>query len=282
MIFTENIGPFLSIDETSLSHGELYTIITNKERKGKKGSVVAILEGTKAESITEMLEKIPISKRNKVQEVTLDLAPNMSLIVKKAFPTAVQVIDRFHVQQLATEALQEIRIKYRWQAMDAENEAIEQAKQNKKTYNPEILQNGDTLKQLLARSRYALYKSKDDWSESQKQRIEILFEKYPDIKSAYDLTRALSDIYTHTKIKIYAFTRLAKWHEMVDKSGFKSFNTISKTIMNNYTSILNYFDNRSTNASAESFNAKIKAFRSQFRGVNDINFFLFRIAKLYA
>jgi transposase len=86
MIFTENIGPFLSIDETSLSHGELYTIITNKERKGKKGSVVAILEGTKAESITEMLEKIPISKRKKVQEVTLDLAPNMSLIVKKSIP----------------------------------------------------------------------------------------------------------------------------------------------------------------------------------------------------
>ena len=282
MVFIENIGPYLSIDETSLSHGELYTIITNKERKGKKGSVVAILEGTKAESIVEMLEKIPISKRKKVLEVTLDLAPNMSLIVKRAFPNAVQVIDRFHVQQLATEALQEIRIKYRWQAMDAENEAIEQAKQNKKTYNPEILQNGDTLKQLLARSRYVLYKNKDDWSESQKQRVEILFEKYPDIKSAYDLTRALSDIYTHTKIKIYAFTRLAKWHEMVDKSGFKSFNTISRTIMNNYTSILNYFDNRSTNASAESFNAKIKAFRSQFRGVNDINFFLFRIAKLFA
>jgi len=76
-----------------------------------------------------MLEKIPISKRKKVQEVTLDLAPNMSLIVKRAFTNAVQVIDRFHVQQLATEALQEIRIKYRWQAMDAENEAIEKAKQ---------------------------------------------------------------------------------------------------------------------------------------------------------
>ncbi|WP_417764995.1 transposase [Sphingobacterium composti] len=44
----------------------------------------------------------------------------------------------------------------------------------------------------------------------------------------------------------------------------------------------NYFDNRSTNASAESFNAKIKAFRSQFRGVRDINFFLFRLTKLFA
>ncbi|MGJ1350624.1 transposase [Sphingobacterium siyangense] len=46
--------------------------------------------------------------------------------------------------------------------------------------------------------------------------------------------------------------------------------------------ILHYFDNRSTNASAESFNAKLKAFRSVFRGVRDTTFFLYRVMKLYA
>lgn len=51
--------------------------------------------------------------------------------------------------------------------------------------------------------------------------------------------------------------------------------------MVNYQSILNYFDNRSTNASAESFNAKIKGFRSQFRGVREIDFFLFRSSNLF-
>ncbi|MEZ7507050.1 transposase [Flavobacterium sp. Arc2] len=54
------------------------------------------------------------------------------------------------------------------------------------------------------------------------------------------------------------------------------------TIKINYDSILNYFDNRSTNASAESFNAKIKAFRSQFRGVRNVEFFLFRLTNIYA
>jgi len=99
---------------------------------------------------------------------------------------------------------------------------------------------------------------------------------------AYELTQSLSRIYTSTTEKIYAYTRLAKWHEKVEKAGFKAFNTISKTIMNHYRKILNYFDNRSTNASAESFNAKIKAFRQQYRGVSDVNFFLFRLSKLYA
>ena len=41
----------------------------------------------------------------------------------------------------------------------------------------------------------------------------------------------------------------------------------------NYRSILNYFTNRSTNAAAETFNTKIKAFRAQFRGIKNTEFF---------
>ncbi|WP_294281464.1 transposase, partial [uncultured Chryseobacterium sp.] len=55
-----------------------------------------------------------------------------------------------------------------------------------------------------------------------------------------------------------------------------------KTITNHYRDILNYFDQRSTNAAAESFNAKIKNFRLQLRGVKDRTFFLFRLTKLFA
>ncbi|WP_089350521.1 transposase [Flavobacterium sp. ov086] len=60
------------------------------------------------------------------------------------------------------------------------------------------------------------------------------------------------------------------------------YNKRKNTQQVNNQSTLNYFDNRSTNASAESFNAKIKAFRSQFRGVRNIDFFLFRLSNLFA
>jgi transposase len=60
------------------------------------------------------------------------------------------------------------------------------------------------------------------------------------------------------------------------------YNTISATVYEHYDEILNFFGNRSTNAAAESFNAKIKAFRMALRGVTDINFFLFRLANIYA
>jgi transposase len=282
LLFPENIGEHLSIDETSMSQGELYTIVTNKDAKGKQGSIVAIISGTKAAVVIEVLHKIPKEKRDAVTEITLDMANSMKLIAKKSFTKAIQVTDRFHVQKLVLEALQDVRIKYRWQAIDDENTAISKAKQESKTYKPILFSNGDSPKQLLARGRYILYKSQDKWTPNQKQRADILFEQYPDIQKAYKLSQALKLIFNLDIIKEVARVKLAKWYNDVEDSGFKAFNIVSNTIKLNYDTILNYFKNRSTNASAESFNAKIKAFRSQFRGVKNIEFFLYRLTKIYA
>lgn len=282
ILYPRNLGAHLSIDETSLSHDELYTIVTNKAAQGRKGSIVAIISGTKAEKVIEVLNRIPEKQRLQVKEITMDMAGNMEMIARRSFPAAMRVTDRFHVQKLATEALQEMRIKYRWEALDAENDAIEKAKENGTGYIPQVLPNGDTLKQLLARSRYVLYKKSTFWTESQQQRAALLFERYPDLQQAYELAMELGNVYDKTEDKLYGLTRLAKWHERVRQAGFKAFNTISRSIQSHYKTIVNYFDNRSTNASAESFNAKIKAFRRQFRGVRSIDFFLFRLAKLYA
>ena len=210
------------------------------------------------------------------------MAGNMELICKRCFTEATRVTDRFHVQKLATEALQEMRIKHRWAALDAENEAIEQFRKNGTPFQQETLPNGDTVKQLLARSRYILYKNSSNWTESQKVRAELLFERYIDLKTAYGLSMGLSQIFNNTKDKIFGLANLARWHEKVRQTGFKAFNTTSRSIQNHYETILNYFDNRSTNASAESFNAKIKAFRTQFRGVKNVEFFLYRLTQLYA
>ena len=282
LLFPDNIGPSLSLDETAFTNGELYTILTNKEAKGKKGCLVAMIKGTQADQVIKILSKISFKKRRAVKEVTLDMAGSMNLIVDKSFTKAVKVIDRFHVQRLMMDGLQDIRIKYRWQAIDAENEAIEQAKQKGETHKAKLLSNGDTLKQLLARSRYLLYKSSNKWTARQIERSKLLFERYPDIETAYKLTQELKGIFEHTVLKEVAFTRLAQWDRKVRETEFKAFNTVCNTITTHYQGILNFFDNRSTNAAAESFNAKIKAFRAQFRGVTKIDFFLFRLAKLYA
>ena len=282
MLFTKNISPYLSIDETALSNGELYTIITNKTAKGRKGAIVAMIKGTVAEDIIAVLKKIPERLRKRVQEVTMDMAANMQLAIRRCFTNAHRVIDRFHVQKLAYDAVQECRIKYRWEALDAENEAIKQAKRNKTIFRGEVLSNGDTLKQLLARSRYLLFKHHSKWTQVQKNRAELLFERYPELKKAYKLSLRLGEIFKVCKSKEQAFKRLALWYNDVEDSAIEAFRTVSRSIQAHYLSILNFFTNRSTNASAESFNAKVKAFRAPSRGVRDVKFFLFRLSKIYA
>jgi len=241
-----------------------------------------MVKGTQAEEVIDILMKIPKKEREKVKEVTLDMAPNMAKIITRSFPNAIRVTDRFHVQQLAYDAVQELRIKYRWEAIEEENQQILEAKQQNKAYHPEELPNGDTPKQLLARSRYLLFKSSSQWTLSQARRAEILFDKYPLLKTAYDLARKLGFIFEKTTDKGIAFTRLARWYDEVEKAGIETFQTVARSIQAHYLTILNFFNNRSTNAAAESFNAKIKAFRAVSRGVRDIKFFLYRLTKIYA
>jgi transposase len=282
ILYEANCGKHLSIDETSLSNGELFTILTNKAAKGGKGALVAMIRGTSVDQITAVLEKIPEPVRRQVAEVTLDMAGAMKRAATRMFPKASLVIDRFHVQQLAFDAVQELRIHYRWQALEAESMAIEMCKANKIPYEPELLSNGDSLKQLLARSRHLLFKSEAKWTPGQQHRAELLFDLYPELEKAYELGRGLGDIYNQGKSKMHAFKKLALWFNAVEDSGISSFRTVSRSVQNHYLEILNFFTNRSTNAAAESFNAKVKAFRSIFRGVREIEFFLYRLAKLYA
>ena len=99
---------------------------------------------------------------------------------------------------------------------------------------------------------------------------------------AYTLSSNLGIIFRTCTSKEVAFKKLALWYNAVEECGIDSFKAVARSIQTHYLGILNFFNNRSTNASAESFNAKIKAFRSTSRGVRDISFFLFRLAKLYA
>lgn len=144
----------MAINETALSNGELYTIVTNKARHGLKVCLVGMFKGTLSDDIIKIIQDhFPKERRKIVREVTLDMAGNMNLIIKKYFPRAKRVTDRFHVQKLACDAVQDIRIKHRWETLDLENRAYKEAKGKGADYQPETLSNGDTRKQLLARSR---------------------------------------------------------------------------------------------------------------------------------
>lgn len=209
------------------------------------------------------------------------MANNMQSATRMCFPESDLITDRFHVVKLVTEALQHLRIKYRWEEIEKENQAIKQAKEQGVKYIPTSLSNGDSPKQLLARSRYIIAKKPNEWTENQKIRAELLFQRYPLLHQAYKHTLEFRNIYEQ-KNGMLAREKFNQWIKDTKQLEMTVFNTAANSVKYHLETILNFFKNRFTNANAESFNSKIKLFRANLRGVVDTKFFFFRMEKLFA
>ncbi len=205
--------------------------------------------------------------------------------LKGSFPKVTIVTDRFHVQQLVSEAVQEIRILLRKKAIKEESRAILRTRKNKKKkpYQPPIYENEDTKKQLLARSRYLLFKPSSKWTEKQKQRAEILFREFPELQHAYNISMMFRSWYETSTSKEQAKAGLQRWYTKVEEENIEPFLVAAESIKAYEDTILNYFNNRKVRMLQRnhSTQAKLKGFRTLVRGVRDVKFFLFRVAKLY-
>ena len=294
MLFPDNFGADLSLDETCLSNGEVYTILTNKAAHGGKGALAAMIRGVASDTVVAVLRRVPYEIRQKVRTVTTDLSSAMMMTARAAFPKAMLVNDRFHVQRLVSEAIDQMRIGLRWEILAEENKAIRAHRARRKAartraekdlvgeWEPERMENGETRPQIMARSRHIILTHKSKWNAQQQERAGILFRMFPRLEQAYNIYPELVDIFNKKSLPSEARLNLARWYNKVEDFGDEGFNKVIETFENHSHTIINYFVDRLTNASAESFNAKIKAFRSQFRGVGDIKFFMYRLATLYS
>ena len=294
MLFPDNFGADLSLDETCLSNGEVYTILTNKAAHGGKGALAAMIRGVASDAVVAVLRRVPYEIRQKVRTVTTDLSSAMMMTARAAFPKAMLVNDRFHVQRLVSEAIDQMRIGLRWEILAEENKAIRahRARRNAARtraekdlvgeWEPERMENGETRPQIMARSRHIILTHKSKWNAQQQERAGILLRMFPRLEQAYNIYLELVDIFNKKSVPSEARLNLARWYNKVEDFGDEGFNKVIETFENHSHTIINYFVDRLTNASAESFNAKIKAFRSQFRGVGDIKFFMYRLATLYS
>ena len=278
-VFAENFTEDMGIDETGLIDGELYTLVINKKAKAKKGSLAAIIKGTKSSIITRAItDKVPFEKLVKIKEITLDLSNSMDWTARQIAPNGLHTYDRFHVQQIISEAVQSLRVNLRWKAIEQEDEEVLKAKQLNVKYTPKIFSNGDTRKQLLARSRYFLFKPSNKWTKTQKNRANILFKEYPELLESYNLSMYFRNCYEY-KNKKYRFE---DWIEKVESTDLNKMKVAAQTIKRHLGGILNYFQNRATNAAIESFHSKLKLFRQRIRGIVDKAFFFFRIIQYFA
>jgi transposase len=308
----ENIGENLSIDETCLQD-DLFTILSNKDGHGKQGTVVAIVRGTKSKDVVDILLKLPEEQRLKVKEVTMDLSESMADIVTQVFPNATIVLDCFHIIRRCNDAIEEMRLRCKREAQAEirrqEREFKKRQKRNaahrrwyqrthpkkyrgktrgpkprrkNEKYRPAKLSTGDTVMELLTRTKYPLTQTPDKWSKKQKERMELLFRMYPKIKECYDIVNKLRSIFRSTTLdKETARMKLRGWYKVVNSCSIREMKAAREAIKSREDNVLNYFLSRSTNAAAESLNSKLKGFRAQLRGVSDLPFFMYRVCKIF-
>ncbi|EKE19386.1 MAG: transposase IS204/is1001/IS1096/is1165 family protein, partial [uncultured bacterium] len=230
------------------------------------------------------------------------LAEGYDWIARTLFLNAIRVDDKFHVLQLGFEAMQNVRVRYRQLVLteeknrreanrthsrehkaQCENRGKIREKPKNKIVRPKTYGNGDTKKELLARSRYLLFSFREKWTESQKERATILFQEFPEIEKTYNLMIRFRGFY-QTKIGDMktAKQRLKMWYEKVSTSDIEEMETFASTIVHHEATILNYFETGCTNAFAESINAQIQRFVQSNQGTNDRDFFHFRLMNYFS
>ena len=328
ILIAKNMGKHLSIDECMYC-GRLYTFVSNKDAHGGRGTVIAIIAGVKAATVLRWLLEIPEEERKGVLDVSMDFSDSMKLTAQTAFPSARISLDRFHVFQdlnrYFMKAFSDVRdkvlvaIKHEKAAYDRKVERCaknrkayrvrhpkrykgrkrgRKAKWRKKDFKPSTMKNGESKMDFLRRSFYTLRTCPDKWSDEQWERMDILFDEFPELKEAFDLKEEFRKLYWSKRdkeeykdslpameernaLKETVRENLHVWFDHVKKSKSPGMKTFMRTIKEREEDLLNYYETFVTNASAESLNSGIKGFRAELHGISNLPFFFYRVCKIY-
>lgn len=293
----ENIGPHMAIDEKQIGE-EMHTVLTNRET-GKIALLSKTLKAKELSEVSSFLEE----RAFEIKTITRDLSNNYDWFCRTAFPNAVHIADKFHIVKNLLDASQAVRVRYRQEILRDKRLKYEQHKDKEKhrkaqcslegkrykkrkfVYKEPKTSNGETPLQLLARSRYLLYKFPSQWTSNQEHRATTLFELYPEIEKTYQLTCEFRNWYKKENIgkdRLFLRVQINKWYRKVEKADIDELLNFKSMAERNETIILRYFEKGYTNAIAECLNSKIQRFITINQGTRDREFFYFRLRKFFA
>jgi transposase len=222
----------LGIDEVHLNK-QMRAVFTDIE--GLK--VLDMLKDRNKQTVIDFLKKIP-DKRT-VESVTTDMWQPYKDAIREVLPHAKQIVDKFHVIQYGSKAMEDSRKAFR------------------KTLT-------DKQRKQLMHDRFILLKNKEDLKPQEQWNLQIWFVTFPTLKAAYDLKEGLRDMYL-CETREEAEEYFKQWKNSIPED-MTSFKEVAKMINNWHTEIFNYFDDRYTNAFTESINNLIKHIEKRGRG----------------
>ena len=291
-----DMGKDMAIDEKQIGE-EMHTILSNRQT----GKIALLAQSISAKELIELIPKFNLTGFD-VKSITRDLSPSYDWFCRQVFCNSLHVADKFHIIRELLDSCQDVRVRYRQELLTAKRLKYEKFKKQeherkqmckkinqpfvpqKFTYKESKASNRETFFELLARSRFLLYKYPDDWTLSQKQRALVLFNHYPEIEKAYKLSCNFRTWYRKENIgkdREEMRKRLQQWYIEVEKDAVMEMENFKSLVERNEEIIVNYFVKGDTNAKAEAINSKIQRFIMTNQGTRDREFFYFRLGKLF-
>ncbi len=239
----------MGIDEVNLAGG-YRCVITNLATN----NVFDMLEERTQERLKPYFEKL--SDREKVEWVCTDMWRPFKKSFGTFMPTARIVIDKYHVVEKASRALDEERKKY--QAQLSKNERV-------------------FVKKSI---RWLTLKRPANLTAAEQKALIEVQRDIPDLAEAYDYKEAFYRIYDELE-KEAAMRAFEAWEKRLPAKGMDGFRVLAKTVHNHYEDIFAYWDSPSqiTNAYTECLNGLIKIANRMGRGYS---FEIIRAKTLYA
>ena len=220
----------LGIDEFSYRSRHRYlTVVVDHDRR----CIVWAGEGRSAEALQAFFTLLSPEAREAIVLVTMDMSGGYQKAVRESLPNAEIVFDRFHVQRLATDALDEVR-----RALVRELEDREEAKAIKNT-------------------RWALLKRPDDHSQHDRERLSSVQKSNRPLYRAYLLKETLRQALSYLQ-PWRARRALEGWISWASRSRLQPFKKAARTVREHLSGILAYVKHRLTNGLVEGLNNKLR------------------------
>ena len=220
----------IGVDELSYRrHHEYVTVVVDHERR----RIVWAARGKSAATLKRFFEELGPERCAKLEAVTIDLSAAYIKAVNEASPAATLIFDRFHVQRLVHDALDETR---RDQVREAQ---------------------GKEAKAALKGTRWALQKSPWNLTDVEVQTLAQLERSNRPLFRAHLLKESLAAILDGRQINI-ARRRLLQWIAEARRSRLPHFKRVARTIERHLDGILEYIRVRLTNGPVEGLNGKAR------------------------
>jgi transposase len=224
------------------------------------GRVLEVLESREKAAVVAWLEKArEAGTLGSLEEVTCDMWDGYVEAVKQVFGTAVRLtIDRFHVIKNFQEALNKARREIQ---KSLPREAAKELKGSRWLWvsNPETL------------------------SEEQRQELERLKGRFPELRRLAEHREALRNIFEDRTITTAAegAAKLQEWCRRGRELGLGALETFNRTLENWMDKIANYFVARSSNGRTEGFNHGLRSILWRAFGMRNFSHFRLRVLHVF-